>query len=64
MPGKRCDNILMRNIVVLLPSPEMAEQSHFLCIFCFAICIPVRWLEGKANEIKDFPVEAPPEEQW
>ena len=30
MPGKRCDNILMRNIFVLLASQEMAAQSRFL----------------------------------
>ena len=36
MPGKRRDNILMRNIFVLLASPEMAAQSCFLCIVYFA----------------------------
>ena len=36
MPGKRCDNILMQNLFVLLASPEMAAQSSFICIFYFA----------------------------
>ena len=54
----------MQNIFVLLDSPEMAAQSHFLCIVYFAICIPVRWLAGKTNELKEFPVGDPPEEQW
>ena len=36
IPGKRRDNILMRNIFLLLASPEMAAQSRFLCIFYFA----------------------------
>ena len=44
MPGKRRDNILMQNLFLLLASPEMAAQSRFLCIFYFAICIPMRWL--------------------
>ena len=34
---KRRDNILMRNIFVLLALPEMAAQSRFLCILYFAI---------------------------
>ena len=36
MPGNRRDNILMRNIFLLLASPEMAAKSRFLCIFYFA----------------------------
>ena len=44
IPGKRRDNILMQNIFVLLALPEMAAQYHFICIFYFAICIPMRWL--------------------
>ena len=35
MPGKRREKILMRNLFVLLASPEMAEQSRFLCIVNF-----------------------------
>ena len=63
MPGNRRDNILMRNIFVLLASPEMAAEYRFLCIVYFVICIPMRWLAGKTHELKDFPVGAPPEEQ-
>ena len=37
MPGKRRDNILIRNVFVLLDSPEMAAQSLFLCMVYFAI---------------------------
>ena len=36
MLGKRRNNIRMRNIFVLLASPEMATQSRFLCIVYFA----------------------------
>ena len=35
IPGKRHDNILMRNIFVLLVSSKMAAQSSFLCIVYF-----------------------------
>ena len=63
MPGKRRDNILMRNIFVLLASPKMAAQSRFLCIVYFTIFIPMRWLAGKTHELKDFPVGDPPEEK-
>ena len=64
MPGKRRDNILMRNIFVLLALPEMAAQYRFLCIVYFEIFIPMRWLAGKTHELKDFTDGAPPEEQW
>ena len=64
MHVKRRDNILIRNLFVLLASPEMAAQSRFLCIVYFAIFIPMCWLEGKTHDIKDFPVGDPPEEQW
>ena len=64
MPGKRRDNILMRNLFILLASPEMAAQSRLLCIVYFAIGMPLRWLAGKTHELKDFPVGAPPENQW
>ena len=64
MTGKRRDNILIRNIFVLLASPEMAAQSRFLCIVYFAICIPMRWLAWKTHDIKDFPIGDTPEEQW
>ena len=64
MPGKRRDNILMRNIFVLLASPKMAAQSRFLCIVYLEICIPMRWLLGKIHEFKDFPVVDATEEQW
>ena len=64
MPGKRRDNILMLNLFVLLDSPEMAAQSRFLCIFYFAICIPMCWLSGKTHELKGFTFGSPPEEQW
>ena len=64
MPGKRRDNILMRNLFILLASPEMAAQSRLLCIVYFAIGMPLRWLAGKTHELKDFPVGAPPEKQW
>ena len=37
MPSKTRDNILMRDMFVLLASPEMAAQSRFLCIVYFAI---------------------------
>jgi len=42
MPGKRRENVLMRNLFVLLASPEMAAQSRFLCIVYCSICIPMR----------------------
>ena len=64
MPGKRRDNILMKNIFVLLAFLEMAAQSRFLCIFYFAICIPMHCLAGMTPKLKDFSVVAPPEEQW
>ena len=64
MTSNRRDNILMRNLFVLLVSPEAAAQSRFLCIFYFALCIPMRWLSGKTHKLKDFPVGDPPEEQW
>ena len=64
IPGKRRDTILMQNIFVVLASPEMAAQSRFLCIVYFEISILMRWLAGKTHELKDFPVGAPPEEQW
>ena len=64
MTGKRRDNILMQNIFVLLVSPEMAAQSRFLWIFYFEIWIPMRWLARNTYKLKDFPVGAPPEEQW
>ena len=64
MPGKIPDNILMQNLFVLLTLPEMVAQYRFLCIVYFAICIPMRWLAGNTHELKDFPVGAPPEEQW
>ena len=35
IPGKRRDNIFIRDIFVLLVSPEMEAQSRFLCIFLF-----------------------------
>ena len=63
MSGKRRDNILMRNIFMLLTSAEMAAQSRFLCIVYFALCIPMRWLAGKTHELKGFPVGTSPEEQ-
>ena len=55
IPGKRCDNILMRNLFVLLALPEMAAQSLFLCIVYFAMCIPMRWLSGKSLILYVFP---------
>ena len=64
MPGKRRDNIIMRNLFVLLASPEMAAQPRFLCIVYFAICIPMRWLAGKTHALKDFPVGDTTEEKW
>ena len=64
MPGKRRDNILIRNLFVLLAFPEMAAQSRFLCIVYFEICIPMHYLAGKTHELKDFPVVDPPEYQW
>ena len=64
MPGKRCDNILMRNLFVLLALPEMAAKSRFLCIVYFAICILMCWLAGKTHDLKDFPIGYPPEDQW
>ena len=39
IPGKRCNNILMKNTFVLLALPEMAAQYRFLRIVYFAICI-------------------------
>ena len=54
----------MRNIFVLLASPEMAAQYQFLCIVYFAICIPMCWLAGKTHELKDFPVGDPKEDQF
>ena len=62
--GKRRNNILMQNLLVLLASPEMAAQYLFLCIVYFAIWISMRWLAGKTQKLKDFPVGDPPEEQW
>ena len=64
MPGNRRDNILIRNIFVLLASPEISAQSRFLCIVYFTICIPMLWLAGNTHELKEFPVGAPPEYQW
>ena len=63
-PGKSSENVLMRNLFLLLGSPEMAAQSRFLCIIYFSICIPMRWLAGKTQELKDYPVGARPENQW
>ena len=31
-PGKSSENVLMRNLFLLLGSPEMAAQSRFLCL--------------------------------
>ena len=63
-PGKSSENVLMRNLFLLLGSPEMAAQSRFLCIIYFSIGIPMRWLAGKTHELKDHPVGARPENQW
>ena len=64
MSGKRRDNILMKNIFVLLAFIEMAVKSRFLCIVYFAICIPMHFLAGMTPKLKDFSVVAPPEEKW
>ena len=64
IPGKRRDNILMRNLFVLLALPKMAAQSCFLCMVYFSICSPMRWLVGKTHDIKDFPVGDLQEEKW
>ena len=64
MPGKKRENILMRNLFTLLASPEMVSQSCCLLILFFSIGIPTRWLSGMTHEVKDYPVGAPPEKQW
>ena len=64
MVGKKRENILMRNLWVLLSSSEMVAQTRLYGIMYFAKCVPMRWLSGKSHELKDFPVGAAPEDQW
>ena len=64
IPDKRRDNILMRNIFVLLARQKWQRNIVFICIVYFAICIPMRWLAERTNELKEFPVGDTPEEQW
>ena len=64
MVGKKSDNILMRNLWVLLSSSEMVAQTRLYGIMYFSICVPMRWLSGKSHEMKDFPVGASPGDHW
>ena len=64
MIGKKRENILMRNLWVLLSSSEMVAQTRLYGIMYFAICVPMRWLSGKSHELQDYPVSAAPEDRW
>ena len=64
MIGKKRENILMRNLWVLLSSSEMVAQTRLYGIMYFSICVPMRWLSGKSHELQDYPVGAAPKDQW
>ena len=50
--GKQ-DNILQRNLFVMLTSDEMVAQSRLLGIIHLSCMLPLRWLAGNTHKLKD-----------
>lgn len=51
--GKQ-DNILQRNLFVMLTSDEMVAQSRLLGIIHLSCMLPLRWLAGNTHKLKDY----------
>ena len=50
----RQDNILQRNLFVLLTSNEMVAQSRLLGIVYLSCMLPLRWLAGKTYTLAQY----------
>ena len=50
----RQDNILQRNLFVLLTSNEMVAQSRLLGIVYLSCMLPLRWLAGKTHTLAQY----------
>ena len=50
----RQNNILQRNLFVLMTSAEMVAQSRLLAIINISIMLPLRWLAGKTHELHKY----------
>ena len=53
LPKKR-DNILMRNLFVVLTSAEMVALSRLLTIIYMSMCLPLRWLAAKTPDLAEY----------
>ena len=48
------DNILLRNLFVLMTSSEMVAMSRLMSIFFLAFGLPLRFLAGKTKDMKEW----------
>ena len=51
---KKKDNILMRNLFVILRCKEIVALSHLLTIIFLSVCIPLRWLAAKTVDLAEY----------
>ena len=47
----KCDNILQKNLFIILTSVEMIALSRVYSIFHVAICLPLRYLTGACHKL-------------
>ena len=51
---KKQDNILLRNLVVMMTSVEMVAVSRLFSILYISVIFPMRWLAGKTPELAEY----------
>ena len=51
---KKQDNILLRNLIVIMTSVEMIAVSRLFSIMYISIILPMRWLAGKTPELAEY----------
>ena len=51
---KKQDNILLRNLVVMMTSVEMVAVSRLFSILYISVILPMRWLAGKTPELAEY----------